>query len=115
MTVRIETARLLDVTDRRKWRAWLARHYKTEAEVWLVFYKVHTGKKRIPYNDAVEEALCFGWIDSQVKSLDEDKFAQRFSPRNPRTPYSQANKERLRNLLRQGKVVEDVAASLGDL
>lgn len=80
-----------------------------------MYYKQHTGKPRIPYNDAVEEALCFGWIDSIVKSIDEDRYAQRFSVRNPKTPYSQANKERLRNLIKQGKVVEEVLATLGNL
>ena len=107
--------KLLYVADRKAWRDWLQQHYKSESEVWLVYHKKHSGKPRIPYNDAVEEALCFGWIDSIVKSVDADRFAQRFSVRNPKTPYSQANKERLRELVRQGKVVEEVAATLGDL
>jgi uncharacterized protein YdeI (YjbR/CyaY-like superfamily) len=102
------------VTNRDEWRSWLKKHYRSEREVWLVYYKKHTGKPRIPYNDAVEEALCFGWIDNTVKSIDEDRYAQRFSVRNPKTPYSQANKERLRNLIKQGKVVE-VLATLGSL
>lgn len=108
-------ANLLHLLDREAWRSWLEQHYLTEREVWLVYYKQHTGKPRIPYNDAVEEALCFGWIDSIVKSIDEDRYAQRFSVRNPKTPYSQANKERLRNLIKQGKVVEEVLATLGNL
>jgi len=70
---------------------------------------------RIPYNDAVEEALCFGWIDSTVRRLDEDRFAQKFSVRNPKTPYSQTNKERLRELVKQGKVCNAVVATLGDI
>jgi len=106
---------LLYVTNGREWRDWLKRHYKSEKEVWLVYYKKHTGKPRIPYNDAVEEALCFGWIDSTVKSVDEDRYAQRFSLRNPKSPYSQANKERLRWLVKQGKVVDGVLATLGSL
>ena len=68
---------------------------------------------RISYNEAVEEALCFGWIDSTVKSIDDDRFAQRFSVRNPKRPYSQANKERLRALAKQGKIAKDVLATLG--
>jgi len=111
----LDEARLLYVTNRREWRDWLKKHYKLEKEVWLVYYKKHTGKPRIPYNDAVEEALCFGWIDSTVRRIDEDRFAQRFSLRNPKTPYSQANKERLRELVKQGKVVDEVLATLGDL
>lgn len=105
----------LYLTSRKEWRDWLKKHYKSEQDVWLVYYKKHTGKPRIPYNDAVEEALCFGWIDSTVKRIDEDRFAQRFSPRNPKAPYSQANKERLRELIKQGKVVKGVLATLGNL
>lgn len=70
-------------------------------EIWLVYPKKSSGKKRISYNDAVEEALCFGWIDSTVKSINEDNSAQRFSPRNPKSGYSQANKERLKWLLNE--------------
>ena len=108
-------AELLYVTNGREWRDWLKRHYKSEKEVWLVYYKKHTGKPRISYNDAVEEALCFGWIDSTVRTIDEDRYAQRFSPRNPKSPYSQANKERLRDLVKQGRVVDEVLATLGNL
>jgi uncharacterized protein YdeI (YjbR/CyaY-like superfamily) len=111
----LDEAKLLYVTNRDEWRNWLKKHYRSEREVWLVYYKKHSGKPRIPYNDAVEEALCFGWIDNTVKSIDEDRYAQRFSVRNPKTPYSQANKERLRNLIKQGKVVEEVLATLGSL
>jgi uncharacterized protein YdeI (YjbR/CyaY-like superfamily) len=110
-----DESKLLHVTKRKEWRAWLKEHHKSETEVWLVYFKSHSGKPRIPYNDAVEEALCFGWIDSTVKSIDEDRFAQRFSVRNPKTPYSQANKERLRELVKQGKVSKEVVAMLGNL
>jgi len=103
------------VTNRKAWRDWLKKHYKTEKDVWLVYYKKHTGKPRLPYNDAVEEALCFGWIDSTVRRIDEDRFAQRFSLRNPKAPYSQANKERLRRLTKEVKVVKEVLATLDNL
>jgi uncharacterized protein YdeI (YjbR/CyaY-like superfamily) len=111
----LDKVKLLHLTNRKEWRLWLRRHHRSEEEAWLVYDKKHTGKPRIPYNDAVEEALCFGWIDSTVRSIDKDRFAQRFSPRNPRTPYSQANKERLRVLVRQGKVIKEVKATLGAL
>lgn len=111
----LDEAKLLYVTNRREWRDWLESHYKSEKEVWLVYYKKHSGKPRILYNDAVEEALCFGWIDSIVRGIDEDRFAQRFSLRNPKTPYSQANKERLREMINQGKVVYEVLATQGNL
>jgi uncharacterized protein YdeI (YjbR/CyaY-like superfamily) len=111
----LDEAELLYVTNGREWRDWLQRHYKSEKEVWLVYHKKHTGQPHILYNDAVEEALCFGWIDSTVKTIDEDRYAQRFSLRNPKSPYSQANKERLRGLVKQGKVVDEVLATLGNL
>jgi uncharacterized protein YdeI (YjbR/CyaY-like superfamily) len=111
----MEIGNTLHVTDRKKWRAWLRKHYETEKEIWLVYYKKATGKPRIEYNDAVEEALCFGWIDSIVKSLDEQRSVQRFSPRKPKSKYSPANKERLRKLLKQRKVIKEVREALGDI
>jgi uncharacterized protein YdeI (YjbR/CyaY-like superfamily) len=107
--------KMLYVAHRKDWRAWLKQHYKSEKEIWLVYYKKHSGQPRIPYNDAVEEALCFGWIDSTVKSIDKDQFAQRFSQRNAKSPYSQANKERLRALAKQGKVIKEVLATAQDV
>jgi uncharacterized protein YdeI (YjbR/CyaY-like superfamily) len=106
--------KLLYVSNPAEWRAWLEQNYRDKDEIWLVYYKKQSGKPRIPYNDAVEEALCFGWIDSRVKSIDEERCAQRFSKHNPKTPYSQANKERLRNLIALGKVNDAVVESLGN-
>lgn len=111
----MEITQTLYVTDPQEWREWLETHYKTEDEIWLVYYKKHTGRPRIEYNDAVEQALCFGWIDSTVRSLDEERTAQRFSPRKPKSSYSQANIERLRHLVAQGQVLDEVVDSLGDL
>lgn len=108
----MEITKTLLVTKRQDWRKWLRKHYKTAKEIWLVYYKKETGKPRIAYNDAVEEALCFGWIDSTVKSLDEKRTAQRFSPRKLNSKYSQANKERLRKLVKQRKVIKDVRETL---
>lgn len=97
----MDKPKTLYVIDRKDWRAWLERYFDTEKEIWLIYPKKSSGKPRIRYNDAVEEALCFGWIDSTVKSLDEESRRQRFSPRNPGSRYSQANKERLKWLLRR--------------
>jgi uncharacterized protein YdeI (YjbR/CyaY-like superfamily) len=110
----MEISSTLYVTNREDWRQWLAGHFQSENEIWLVYYRKETGKPRIPYKDAVEEALCFGWIDSQTKKMDDERFAQRFTPRNPRSGYSQTNKERLRKLMEQGKVMPEVAAGLGE-
>ena len=108
----LDESKLLYVTNRKEWRGWLKGHYKSEKDIWLVYYKKHTGKPRISYNDAVEEALCFGWIDSIVRTIDENKFAQRFSARKAKSGYSQANLERVRALARQGKVMKDVLATI---
>lgn len=115
MNSKASSMKTLYVSDRKKWRAWLRKHYKTEKEVWLVYYKKGSGKPRIEYNDAVEEALCFGWIDSTVRTIDEKKFAQRFTPRKPKSSYSPANKERLRNLIKKKKVIKEVRETLGDI
>ena len=111
----MKIGKTLYVTDRKDWRTWLREHYKNEKEIWLIYYKKGTGKPRIEYNDAVEEALCFGWIDSTVRSIDDKKHAQRFSPRKPGSSYSPANKERLRSLLKKKKVIKEVRDTLGDI
>lgn len=85
--------------NREDWRKWLTDNFETESEIWFVFPNKSSGEKSIIYNDAVEEALCFEWIDSTIKSLDEKHKIQHFTPRNPKSSYSQANKERLRWLL----------------
>jgi uncharacterized protein YdeI (YjbR/CyaY-like superfamily) len=111
----MEITKTLHVTDRKDWRKWLRGHYQKEKEIWLVYYKKETGKPRIEYNDAVEEALCFGWIDSTLKSLDKERNAQRFTPRKPKSEYSPANKERLRKLIKQRKVIKEVRETLGNI
>ena len=111
----MDVTKTLYVTNRDDWRSWLEEHYRSESEVWLVYYRKETGNRRIPYNDAVEEALCFGWIDSMVKNLDQERYAQRYTPRRPKSGFSQTNKERLKRLIEQGKVMPDVLASLGDV
>lgn len=111
----MEITNTLYLTDPAAWRKWLKAHYKTEKEVWLIYPRKHTGQPRISYNDAVEQALCFGWIDSIVKSLDEDHSVQRFSPRKPGSEYSQANKERLRALVAEGKVIKEVESALSEI
>ena len=111
----MEISNTFYTADRTEWRQWLEENYQTAQEVWLVYPLKHNSLPRIPYNDAVEEALCFGWIDSTNKKLDDGRNAQRFTPRKPRSPYSQTNKERLRRLVEQEKVKPEVLASLGDI
>lgn len=94
----------LYVTNRKAWRAWLAKNHANAKEIWLIYFKKHSGRQRIPYNDAVEEALCHGWIDSIVKRVDDDRTAQRFSPRRPKSFLSETNKERARRLIKAKKM-----------
>jgi uncharacterized protein YdeI (YjbR/CyaY-like superfamily) len=90
--------------DRRQWRAWLEKNHDKCAEIWLVYYKKDSGKPRVPYEDAVEEALCFGWIDGKIKKIDEACFAQRFTPRRPRSSWNETNIQRAERLIAEGKM-----------
>ena len=97
---------MLYVTSVEEWRAWLTKHYQSETEVWLIYYKKHTGQPRISYDHAVEEALCFGWVDSIVKRIDDEKFAQKFTPRRDCTKWSAINLRRVRKLIQEGRMIE---------
>jgi len=88
----------LEMATRQRWRAWLEKHHISSAGVWLVFYKAHTGRKSIPYEDAVREALCFGWIDSLIKRLDDERYALKITPRKPTSKWSDLNRRRWREL-----------------
>jgi uncharacterized protein YdeI (YjbR/CyaY-like superfamily) len=92
----------MEVRDRRRWRAWLEKHHATSPGVWLVFYKKHSGRKSIPYEDSVREALCFGWIDSLVNRLDDDRFRLKFTPRKPTSKWSDPNRKRWAELKAAG-------------
>ena len=108
----MEVTKKLYVTNREEWRNWLKEHYNSEEEIWLIYPRKATKKPRIPYNIAVEEALCFGWIDSIIKKLDQERTVQRFSRRKSKSNYSQTNKERLKRLIKQRKVIPEVLDSL---
>ena len=92
----------LHVRSRQQWRTWLAKHHTSSAGVWLVRYKAHTGVKSIPYEDTVREALCFGWIDSLVKRLDDDRYALKVTPRQPTSKWSDINRKRWAELKAAG-------------
>ena len=109
----MELGKTLYVTARKQWRSWLMKNHNKEKEIWLVYYRKSSGKKRIPYNDAVEEALCFGWIDSTMKGIDEESFAQRFSPRRKNSKLSELNKERIRLMIKENKMTEAGLAAVG--
>ena len=96
----------LEVTRREDWRAWLAEHCATAQEIWLIHYKKHTNKPTISYDDGVEEALCFGWIDGVIKRIDEEKYAIRYSPRRKGSVWSQTNIRRVNKLIEKGSMTE---------
>ena len=102
----MEIKKKLYVTNRKSWRKWLSKNHKNKKEIWLVYYRKETGKPRILYDDAVLEALCYGWIDSTAKKIDKECFAQRFSPRRPTSKLSQMNKERVRELIKEKKMTK---------
>jgi uncharacterized protein YdeI (YjbR/CyaY-like superfamily) len=92
----------LEIRDRKPWRAWLERHHASSPGVWLVFHKRHTGLKSMAYEDAVREAICFGWVDSLIKRLDGDRYALKFTPRQPTSKWSAINRQRWRELEKEG-------------
>ncbi len=101
--------------DRTAWRQWLAEHHANAKEIWLVTYGRGTGKPSVPYLQAVEEALCFGWIDGIAKKIDAERTGQRFTPRRPRSHWTELNKERARRLIASGLMTEAGRAVLPDL
>ena len=90
MTTQLVT---LEVRNRQQWRMWLGKHHASSPGVWLVFYKDHTGVKSMPYEESVREALCFGWIDSLIKRLDDDRYARKFTLRKPTSKWSDINRK----------------------
>lgn len=90
--------------DRKSWREWLKNNCYKEPEIWLLMYKKHTGKFTLPYQDALEEALCFGWIDTRVKRVNDEKYVTRFSPRAAKSQWSTTNVALYRALKRAGLV-----------
>jgi uncharacterized protein YdeI (YjbR/CyaY-like superfamily) len=92
--------------NRDEWREWLEKHHSTETEVWLIYYKKHSGRSRVAYNDAVEEALCFGWIDSTIQRIDDDRYAQKFTPRKSDSKWSALNKRRVAKLIKERRMTD---------
>ena len=83
----------------KSWRNWLKENCDKEKEVWLIFYKKNSGKPTIDYESAVEEALCYGWIDSIIKRSDDEKYVRKFTPRNDNSKWSELNKKRVEYLI----------------
>jgi uncharacterized protein YdeI (YjbR/CyaY-like superfamily) len=94
------------VTNREDWRAWLENNHASKKEVWLVSYKKPSTNANIPYDDAVEEALCFGWIDSIIQKIDDEKYARKFTPRVNNTKWSASNRTRVAKMIQAGRMTE---------
>jgi len=91
---------------RNAWRKWLTINHSSFQGIWLIHYKKYTGKPNIAYNDAVEEALCFGWVDSLVKRIDEERYMQKYTPRKPNSSWSEWNKVRVAKMIDAGLMTE---------
>lgn len=102
----MEITETLYAATREEWRSWLEANHDKKTEIWLIYYKAGSGKPRIPYKDAVEEALCFGWIDGIVKQIDAEKYTQRYSPRKPDGNWSELNISIVERLIGQGLMAE---------
>jgi uncharacterized protein YdeI (YjbR/CyaY-like superfamily) len=92
--------------NRKEWREWLEKNHQNYVGVWLIYYKVKSDKPSIQYSEAVKEALCFGWIDSKVKSLDRERYMQVFTPRKPKSVWSKLNKQYIEELIEQGLMTQ---------
>lgn len=88
--------------DRKEWRKWLEKNYATSSGIWLIYYKKGTDGPCVSYEEAVEEALSFGWIDSKINKLDEERYMQIFTPRKPKSIWSKINKQRVKKLIKNG-------------
>src|SRR5256712_7798774 len=109
----MEVGETLDVRTRAAWRAWLRRNHSLKKQIWLVYHAKASGRSSLAYNDAVDEAMCFGWIDSTVKKLGTHSRAQRLTPRRKGSPVSEMNKARAPRLVRQGRMTAAGRAALG--
>lgn len=94
------------IKTRAEWRKWLQQNHQSSSGIWLIFYKKHTGKPSLEYDVAVEEALCFGWIDSIIKKIDEERYVKKFTPRKSSSRWSDINKKRILKLEKQGLMTE---------
>ena len=109
----MEVGETLDVRTRAAWRAWLGRNHSRKKQIWLVYHAKASGRSSLAYNDTVDEAMCFGWIDSTVKKLGTHSRAQRFTPRRKGSPVSEMNRARARRLVREGRMTAIGRDALG--
>ena len=100
----MEIGETISVTTADEFRKWLEKNHQTRKEIWLIRYKKVTRKPSLDYIEAVEEAICFGWIDNMEKGMDAERYALRFSPRKPKSNWTDTNKERARKMIAEGRM-----------
>src|SRR5690606_9330864 len=104
--------------SQKKWRKWLSQNYSDENGVWLKFYKKGTGIKSLNYHEALDEALCFGWIDGQAKKFDDESYLQKFTPRRKNSLWSKRNIQKVEQLIKEGRMhaagLKEVEAAKAD-
>ena len=108
----MDIGKTLTVRSSLEWRRWLAKHHADTKEIWIVYYKKASGKSGISYEDSVQEALAYGWIDGQNKTIDDESYAGRFTPRKPNSNWSASNISRVKKLLAEGRMAEPGLATL---
>ncbi len=108
----MEIGETLYVTTPAEFRKWPARNHAIKKEIWLVRYKKTSKKASIQYEEAVDEAVCFGWIDGFEKGIDAERYATRFTPRRPKSNWTETNKERARRLIAEGRMTDAGRAAL---
>ena len=109
-----ETANSFYAANPKEWRAWLQVNYDTAKSVWLIFPKKHTGRASISYDESVEEAICFGWIDGIIRRLDDERCARKFMPRRAMSKWSESNKKRAQKMIDEGMMTEAGLARVKD-
>ncbi len=108
----MEIGETIYVTTADEFRKWLIKNHKDKKEIWLIQYKKATKKPSLNYVEAVEEAICFGWIDGLEKGMDAERYALRFSPRRPKSSWTDTNKERARKMIAAGRMTDAGRAAL---
>ena len=108
----VHEEKILFCRDRSEWRAWLSDNFRSSEDIWFVFPTKDSGEIGVTYNDAVEEALCFGWIDSTARKLDDEHQLRHFTPRRKGSTYSRPNIERLIQMDKEGKIHPDIRPSV---
>ena len=96
----------ITMSDRKEWRNWLASHHASEKEIWLVYYRAGSGTLGVAYEDSIEEALCFGWVDSIIQKVDDSRYARKFTPRKESSKWSTVNKRRAEKMISTGLMTE---------